>query len=372
MIRLADVISLHRNDLITQYTDQLLPSHHRALDAIVQCRTSAIGTTTWRCDNCRHVKTIALSCGNRHCPTCQNHESTDWLDRQIDKSLPVEYFMVTFTLPAQLRHTMFSHQKTLYTLFFDVAIDTLKSFGLTTKRLHGQLGMTAVLHTHNRKLDYHPHIHVLIPALAIHPSKNQFQRCRGKYLFNVRSLAKVYRARFLQAINKTDIPLPVGVPSQWNVHCQPAGRGKESLQYLARYLYRGVIDEHRILSCHNGMVEFEYLCSSTKQYKRRTLPAAQFLWKVLMHVLPRGFQRTRCYGFLHHNCRVLLKRIQLMLQVVLPPVKSGATKTTAVACPKCRQPMSLVDIWRAPRCKPLRESVRGSPLIKEVTHLISD
>ena len=86
------------------------------------------------------------------------------------------------------------------------------------------------------------------------------------------------------------------MPSQWNVHCQSVGRGEESLQYLARYLYRGVISEHRILTCQNGLVEFEYLCSKTKRYQRLTLPAAQFLWKVLMHVLPRGFQRARCYG----------------------------------------------------------------------------
>ena len=279
--------------------------------------------------------------------------------------------MVTFTLPAQLRRIMFSHQKILYALFFDVAIDSLKSFGMTTKRLNGQLGMTAVLHTHSRKLEYHPHIHVLIPALAINPLKRQYQRCKGKYLFNVRSLARVYRARFLQAINKTDISLPRGVPAQWNVHCQPAGRGEASLQYLARYLYRGVINEHRILSCRNGMVEFEYLCSSTKQYQHLTLPASEFLWKVLMHVLPRGFQRTRCYGFLHHNCRVLLKRIQLMLHMVLPEVNAKAGNTSTVTCSKCQQPMSLINIWRANRRQSRHQSVKGSPLLKDADQLIS-
>ena len=364
MIRLADIVDLHRNDLICKYAGQLLPSHHAALDAISQCRTDAIGTTTWRCDDCREVKTVPLSCGHRHCPTCQNHESTDWLERQVDKSLPVNYFMVTFTLPAELRHTMFSHQKTLYSLFFDVVIDTLKSFAMTTKRLAGQLGMTAVLHTHSRKLDYHPHIHVLIPALAIHPSKSQFQRCKGKYLFNVKSLATVYRARFLAAINKTNISMPEGVPSQWNVHCQPVGRGEESLQYLARYLYRGVISEHRILTCQNGMVEFEFLCSKTKRYQRLTLPATQFLWKVLVHVLPRGFQRARCYGFLHHNCRVLLKRIQLMLQVVLPEVSSDIGKTATVTCPGCQRPMTLVNVSRTKRRLPRCQSVSGPPLLE--------
>ena len=345
MIRLADIVKLHRNDLITHYADQMLPSHYRVLEAITQCRTAAIGTTTWHCDGCDEVKTIPLSCGNRHCPTCQNHESTDWLNRQLDKSLPVNYFMVTFTLPAQLRRTVFSHQKLMYSLMFDVVISTLKSFGMTTKRLNGKVGMTAVLHTHNRKLDYHPHIHVLIPALAIQPSHNSFQRFKGKYLFNVKSLAKVYRARFLEAVSDTDISLPVGVPQQWNVHCKPAGRGEETLKYLARYLYRGVINEHRILACDNGIVEFEYLCSSTKQYQRLKLPAVQFLWRVLTHVLPRGFQRARCYGFLHHNGSVLLKRIQLLLQVVAPQIAVGNTAT--VTCPKCDQPMRLIKIWRA-------------------------
>ena len=143
-----------------------------------------------------------------------------------------------------------------------------------------------------------------------------------------------------------------------------------SLQYLARYLYRGVISEHRILTCQNGLVEFEYLCSKTKRYQRLTLPAAQFLWKVLMHVLPRGFQRARCYGFLHHNCRVLLKRIQLMLQVVLPEVSSDIGKTATVTCPGCKQPMTLVNVSRAKREMPRRKSVSKSPLLQEIEKLI--
>ena len=165
--------------------------------------------------------------------------------------------------------------------------------------------------------------------------------------------------------------MPEGVPYQWNVHCQPVGRGEESLQYLARYLYRGVISEHRILTCQNGMVEFEFLCSKTKRYQRLTLPATQFLWKVLVHVLPRGFQRARCYGFLHHNCRVLLKRIQLMLQVMLPEVSNDAGKTAAVTCPGCQRPMTLVNVSRTKRTLPRCQSVSGPPLLENTNKLIS-
>ena len=161
------------------------------------------------------------------------------------------------------------------------------------------------------------------------------------------------------------------MPQQWNVHCQPAGQGEGALKYLARYLYRGVINEHRIVSCRNGMVEFEYRCSTTKRYQRLELPAAQFLWKVLMHVLPRGFQRSRCYGFLHHNCRVLLKRIQMMLQVVLPEINTDASNAGKVACPTCQQPMTLVNISRSKRRLPLRKSGRESPLLENINKLIS-
>jgi hypothetical protein len=118
MIRLADIVDQYRDDLNAQYGGRLLPSHQRALDAIAQCRTTAIGTSTWRCDDCEAVKTIPLSCGHRSCPTCQHHASCDWLDRQLDKSLPTVYYMITFTVPAQMRDTFYRHQSVMYTLLF--------------------------------------------------------------------------------------------------------------------------------------------------------------------------------------------------------------------------------------------------------------
>lgn len=350
MIRLADVVERYRADLIAQYNGQMLPSHYRALDAIEQCRTSAIGTTTWYCDDCDEYKIIPLSCGHRNCPTCQNHETSDWLQRQLGKRVDANYFMVTFTLPWQLRQTVFSNQHTAFSLLFKAAVESLRGFGKSTERLKGQLGMIAVLHTNNRQLDFHPHVHVLLPALAIQKGRKSFQRCGGKYLFNVKALSKVFRAKTLHAFNKAQISLPTGVPQQWNVHCKPVGRGEKTLQYLARYLYRGVISERRILSMDNDNVEFEYLCSDTKTYKRRILPAARFLWQILIHVLPRGFQRARCYGFLHHNCHLILKRIQLLLNMNIPETTSKNTGSTVV-CDKCDKSMTLIKLHRVKRKK---------------------
>ena len=361
MIRLAEVVRRYRNELLTEYGDRLLPSHYRALDAIEQCRTGAIGEATWSCDQCQRITYTPLSCGHRHCPTCQNHESTQWLQRQLDKQLPANYFLLTFTVPAELRDTIFRNQRESYALLFRCAIDTINGFALSTKRLSGQMGMSAVLHTHNRKLDFHPHIHILMPAIALNRTANTISQCKGNYLFNVKSVADVFRAKCLDAFTKTDITLPRGVPSQWNVHCKPVGRGSSTLKYLARYLYRGVISENQILSIDSGQIEYNFLSSSSGQYERRTLPAAQFLWKVLMHVLPLGFQRARCYGFLHHNARVILQRIQLLLHATIEIIEDISSERRMPCCKQCNARLRLHSIWRPPVNRNTVRGPRASP-----------
>lgn len=362
MIRLADVVKRYRNELLVQHGNQLLPSQHRALDAIEQCRTHAIGTSVWHCDDCDHTRIVPLSCGHRHCPTCQNQESTEWIQRQLEKRLPTNYYLLTFTIPRQLRDTVYHNQRKSYTLLFQSVMRTLKGFGEQTKRLDGKTGMIAVLHTHNRQLDFHPHIHVLMPALAVNSQKATIRQTGPKYLYNVKSLAKVFRAKCLDAFTKVNIALPVGMPVQWNVHCQPAGRGDSAIKYLARYLYRGVIDERRIVSIDSGNVTFEYLCSQSKTIKRHKLPATEFLWKILTHILPKGFQRCRAYGLLHHNCAPLLKQIQFLLRVKQSPPIQPENNTTP-KCPRCNKRMRLIEIWRAPSQKDQIDGARASPVI---------
>ena len=346
MIRLADVVQRYRHNLIRQYGHRLLPSHYRALDAIEQCRTSAIGQATWSCAKCQHRTCTPLSCGHRHCPTCQNHQSTQWLQRQLDKQLHANYFLLTFTLPAQLRQIVFQHQRDCYALLFRCAVDTLTGFAKQSERLTGQLGMSAVLHTHSRQLEYHPHIHVLLPAVGLSRTNEALHQCSGKYLFNVKALSKVFRAKCLDAFGKLGISLPAGVPTQWNVHCKPAGKGTGTLKYLSRYLYRGVISENNIISMNNGQVTYRYQSSSSGKYEIRSLPAATFLWKMMMHVLPLGLQRTRCYGFLHHNARVILQRIQLLLHTTIEIIDTATAEAKRPHCQFCHSVMQLISIWR--------------------------
>ncbi len=199
--------------------------------------------------------------------------------------------------------------------------------------------MTAVLHTHSRRLDYHPHCHVIVPGGAVDRGRRQWKKAKGKYLFNEFALPKVFRARLLAAIKAEGLPLPAGLPERWVVDCRHVGKGKPALEYLSRYLYRGVIGESNLLAERDGQVTFRYREGASGETRSRTLPGEDFLWLVPQHVLPKGFRRVRDYGFLHGNARRLLAVVQLALRVM---IDAAAPKPRPpVHCPICRRPCSL-------------------------------
>ena len=170
---LSAIVEQFSAALIAKYGDRLLPSHLTALHAIQRCRTPEAGELKVQCPKCGQAEWRPLSCGHRSCPACQNHDTSLWLARQQGKLLPVSYFMVTFTLPAELRSLAWNFQKQVYALLFDCAIGTLKGFGLNPKHLGADMGMTAVLHTQSRRLDYHPHLHVIVPGGGIDSGRRQ-------------------------------------------------------------------------------------------------------------------------------------------------------------------------------------------------------
>ncbi len=323
-----------------KYGDKALPGHWKALQAILRCRTPDSGELYVCCPDCDHGEWRPLSCGNRHCPKCQNHEASRWIDRQQSKLLPVPYFMVTFTLPFELRNLAWRNQKDVYSILFSSIASTLKDFGLNSKHLGGDMGMTMVLHTHSRKLAYHPHIHAIIPGGAIDRRRGYWKKVNGKYLFPQKSLAKVFRARFLDAIREQGLAPAQPVPASWVVDCTPVGQGMTALKYLSRYLYRGVISENNSVASRDGLVTFRYVNSRSGRTEHRTLPGEDFLWLVLQHVLPRGFRRVRDYGFLHGNAKKLLAIIQHILRVTL--VGTEARPRPAFKCPHCKRVMNIV------------------------------
>lgn len=338
-MELAAIAAQYQHAFIRAYAHQLLPSHRAALAAIGRCRTPAAGELHLHCRDCAQEVYRPLSCGHRSCPKCQHHEASQWLERQQAKLLPVDYFMVTFTVPRELRVLAWQHQKTVYACLFASATETLKAFGLNPKHLGGQLGMTAVLHTHSRRLDYHPHVHIIVPGAGVDPRRRQWKKKRGKYLFNAVALARVFRGKLLAALRAASLPVPA-TPSQWVVDCTRVGRGKPALLYLSRYLYRGVISEKDIIANREGQVTFRYTDSRSGQVRTRTLPGAEFLWLVLQHALPRGFRRVRDYGFLHGNAKRLLALVQLILQVTLEP--QARRSRPVFTCPSCRSPMRII------------------------------
>lgn len=360
-MQLATLIHSYRKAFEAKYGNQLLPGHRRALDAITRCRTPAAGEVLARCGDCGQIEWHPCSCGHRSCPRCQNHEVTQWLDRQREKLLPVDYFLVTFTLPAELRTLAWHHQRQVYTALFRAAVQTLKQFGHHPKHLGADIGMTAVLHTHSRRLSYHPHLHVVVPGGGVDVKQRAWKRTRYRYLFNEFALAKVFRGKLLHEIAKAGLLLPAGVPKQWVVDCRLVGRGESALQYLSRYLYRGVIRESNIIADDNGQVTFRYVDGQTGRIGVETLPVEDFLWRIVQHVLPRGFHRVRDYGFLHHNASKLLQLIQLILQVSITPAEP--TERAPLRCCACGGQMAVVSVHPPLRVlkAPIAASGQGPP-----------
>ena len=315
-----------------------------ALNAIMGCRTEQYGQMVLSCHECASQKVCYRSCGHRSCNRCQNHSTTQWLERQTNKLLPVEYFMMTFTLPAELRALAKANQKVVYGLLFDCAVSTLKAFGANDKTFAADLAMTAVLHTHSRQLNYHPHVHLIVPGGGVTQDRKQWKTVNGKYLFNGRQLAAVFKGKLLSAMKQAGLWLPP-TPKQWVAQCQHVGRGLPALKYLSRYLYRGVISNKNILCDDGSMVTFQYKDSATGTMKTRCLPGEDFIHLLLQHTLPKGFRRVRDYGFLHGNAKRILQAVQWLLQVVVPPITE--TIRPPFICEKCHSPMSIVGFSRA-------------------------
>jgi len=321
MIRLASIVKEYEKDFIRKYDESLLPSHLKALFAVKICRSTHSPKMLMQCEgkDCSHKTLVPHSCGHRHCPHCQNYETSEWIDKQLQKQVPADYFMLTFTLPSQFRNLAWEKQRLVYGLLFDSVWETIKTFSFNDKKLGGIPGAIAVLHTNSRELNFHPHVHIVMPAATIDKKRGLWSKKPGKYLFNHKALAKVFRAKMLDAFAGNKLKLPSNYPKEWVVDCKHVGTGEKALLYLSRYLYRGVISEKDILASENGKVTFRYKNSKTNKFQTKTVSAVHFLWLVFQHTLPRGFRRARNFGFLHPNSKRLIMVLQWVFR--LNPMK---------------------------------------------------
>jgi len=355
MILLASIIKKFVEKFSHQYHP--LPSHKQALRAMEQCRKQLSPYMVAQCtnDSCREHLYVPHSCGHRSCPHCQSHESRQWIDNQLDKQLPGQYFLITFTLPRQLHDLAWKNQRLVYSILFSAVQELLKTFTRNDKKMGGAAGFTAVLHTHSRRLEFHPHIHVVMPGMSINQKDRLWKRKSGKYLFNHKAMAKVFRAKILKAIAAHHLPIPANTPGKWVVDCKNVGKGNKALIYLGKYLYKGVIQERDILKNENGMVTFRYFNSKTKKYQNRTVTGEYFLYLLMLHILPKGFRRTRCYGFLHPGSKKLIKLLQLVLRINPFRMTKEIKERPKITCPACGAAMRIVKTripadWRPAHC----------------------
>lgn len=363
MISIASLIERFEADWLAQYQDTILPSQRHALAAMKLCRSRMAPCMLAQCSACDERRCVPHSCGHRNCPHCQHFESQRWIERQTQRLVAGNYFLVTFTLPAELRRLTWQHQRTVYAQLMECAWDTLRTFSQNHQQLQGCPGAVAVLHTHSRQLAFHPHVHLLMPAAALDADNGLWRTLRksakgdgrGGYLFNHKALAKVFRGKFLAALVEAGLTLPADLPDQWVVDCKSVGNGHKALVYLGRYLYRGVIQEKDIVRCENGQVTYRWRDSKTQKMAQRTVSGATFLWLVLQHVLPKGFRRSRNFGFLHPNSKrlvALLKLLVFKLPPSAPHVSTACTPRPQLRCTCCGAPMRIVCRRIMPACAP--------------------
>jgi hypothetical protein len=357
VVEIADIFLEYEPQYRAKYGDKMLPSHRKAMYDIERCRTSVLGGHVYHCPDCGENEYLYHSCRNRHCPKCQNDNAYVWLEKQQDILLPVPYFLVTFTLPDELRDVARSNQKLVYDVLFRTSAQAMQTLGADPRFVGGQMGMVGVLHIWGRNLSYHPHVHYLVPGGGIDEDSKLWLPAAKIFLFPVKALSRIFRAKFRDALKNSDcfahIPAEVW-QNEWVVHNKPVGDGTHALKYLAPYIFRVAISNHRILDMDDGRVTFRYRATDTGNLKTSFLPAGELIRRFLQHVLPKGFVKVRYCGFLAPGCRSRLATLrQQLASSTSNPVpdsddcedeSSGAQDSSDgkdVLCPSCGRPMML-------------------------------
>jgi len=353
VLELADIVRAAGPAYREAHGSRLLPSHRRALDDLVTCRTAARGGHLRQCDHCDQTQYRYHSCRNRHCPKCHGEQTRRWLDRHRARLLSCPYFLVTFTLPPDLRPIARAHQRVVYDALLRAAAETLLTLAADSQHLGARPAILAVLHTWTQDLRYHPHVHVLITGggLALDGAR-WVPTPRPDFLFPGYVLSRVFRGKMRDALRRTHVADQVAPRTwtrDWVVHVQSAGSGHRVLEYLARYVFRIAITNRRLESFANGRVTFRYRDRCTGHQTRRTLPASTFLARFLQHVLPRGFAKVRHYGLASPTCRRHLEAARSALSPVSTPATSSSTSDGALTTADPDRAL-IPDADRCPGC----------------------
>src|SRR5229473_2797462 len=372
-LELADVFRAHEKEFLARWRFVLSHAQLRALRAIRDCRTAALGGHLQQCDRGGHRVILYNSCRNRHCPKCQATARARWLAQRQAELLPVPYFHVVFTLPHQIGRLALQNAKPIYTILFRAASRTLLETAADPRLLGASIGFLAVLHTWGQNLHLHPHLHCVVPGGGISPDGSRWIACRkSSFFLPVRVLSRRFRKKFLRQLRaafRRDLLHFHGelrslsdsrqfrllcqqaetIP--WVVHVKPPFGGPQRvLKYLARYTHRVAISSHRLRSLENGRVSFEWKdYAHHSRTKTMTLDAVEFIRRFLLHVLPSGMVRIRQFGFLPNRVRQpKLELCRALLAVRQVPVSAGSDSSAdpnlpdAHACPICKRGRLIV------------------------------
>lgn len=325
---------------------------------------------------------MGRSCGNRHCPNCQKEKTQAWLAKQTAKLLPVEHFVVTFTVPQELRPLLRSHPKEGYEAIFRAGSETIRTLLAEPKNLGStKLGFFGVLHTWGRDLkDYHPHVHFVVPGGGVSEDGSRWLQVKPNRLFHPLPAKRLYRKLFVEELRNSDLydKLPYGVLKfDWVVNIKPVGNGQAVLKYLAPYVHRIAISDNRIESIDDTHVTYQVKPSGESSYQTRRLSGESFVRCFAQHILPPGFMKIRYYGFMSSNCKLQLADARWLVWLWLGwtfCLGSVLTKPETFTrkppkCPRCQGELRLLGItdshgqwlWRAlvtPRGPPSAASSR--------------
>ena len=350
---LADVVRTYRPAY--EQTHRLFPTERAVLNSVERCRTAELGGHVDHCRDCGRDRPSYNSCHNRHCPTCPAVPQAKWIAGRLQRVLPTHYFHVVFTLPAELRGITIGNRELVYDLLFRCASETLLEFGRDEQRLGGELGVTTVLHTWTRTLEYHPHLHCIVTGGALSPNAERWIATRPNYLFPVEALAMVFRGKLLDGLKRAERTGKLRIADSkrfastvaalyrkdWNVYCKrPFGGPEQVIKYLGQYTHRVAISNQRLVSMDERGVTFR-----TKSGQRITLDGVVFLSRWLKHVLPPGFVKIRHFGLMsssHATTRLQRARALLEAQALVEKSHPVATIPPTLV----EKALSRTSTWR--------------------------
>jgi len=373
-LEVADVFRRHGPVYRLAHDGHLGRVERRVMSAIELCRTPALGEHVEACEDCDHSRVAYNSCRNRHCPKCQATARERWLAAREADLLPVPYFHVVFTVPAEIAAIAYQNKALVYAILFDAVAETLKTIGADPRHLGGELGFIAILHTWGQALTHHPHIHCLVPGGALSSDGHRWIACRSRFFLPIPVLSLLFRRLFLERLQSAhttgrlrffgsleglsiksvfDDALKPMRKKSWVVYAKPPfGSPERVLAYLGRYTHRVAIANSRLVSLQDANVTFRWRdYRHGNAQKHLTLDADEFIRRFLLHSLPDGFHRIRHYGFLANGCRrARLATIRPLLAAAMPATIDSKSTVPCrklpgfdpTACPCCGGTLRIV------------------------------